>query len=94
MAIAYIYGGQIVGRDLGDGKISKNACLKVFRDKDKTELSIAFDNSCGAFGDKLSRIEVCIFGDKNSFSPLRTIYPAGSLELSKIISSFVSGRKY
>jgi hypothetical protein len=50
-------------KTINSQKVSQQACLKIYRDKDNKELSIAFDNSCGVMGSELKRIEACIFPD-------------------------------
>jgi hypothetical protein len=71
---------------------SQSCCLKIYREPDKKELSFAFDNSLGAFGDKLSRIEVCIFPNKDSGEFEERDYGISPIEMAKIITKFTSGQ--
>ena len=83
MAKCFIRGQGLVDRN------GKSACLKIYRDQDEKELSIAFDNSLGAMGDECKRIEACIFNNEYDTKPSLTMYVNNSLQLSTIIYDFV-----
>lgn len=70
---------------------NRQANLKIYREKDKRELSISFDNSLGAFGNKCKRIHAYIFLDEYSTNIEGTFYISDSKELSDLISNFVNG---
>ena len=86
MASCFIDSSTLINSDE-----SKQACLKIYRDKDDKELSICFDNSLGAFKDEFKRIEAHIFPNKSSSQALTTLYITDSKELSDLINSFVNG---
>ena len=88
MAGCFIHGSTLVSVDKYG---SKQACLKIYRDKDEKELSISFDNSLGGYKDECKRIEARIFPDRVSTEILITHYINDSEELSDLISAFVSG---
>jgi len=85
MSKCFIHGATLADRS------GKSACLKIYREMDGKELSINFDNSCGAFGDECHRIEACVFETPESTVPLKTIYVMCSEELATVIHSFVFG---
>jgi hypothetical protein len=77
----------------GTSSLSNNVrsvCLKIYRDKDEKELSICFDNSCGALPN-LSRIEACVFPNASSIQYEQQIFVLSGLELGKLIQDFSSG---
>ena len=81
----------IVGQSFGREAQSK--CMKVYRKQDKKELSFCFDNSLGAFGDELGRIEACIFADADSLSnKAEVVYHVnGAEDFALCILKFVKG---
>lgn len=86
MAKCFIHGSNLIDHN------GKQACLKVYRDKDNKELSIVFDNSLSAFGDECKRIEARIFQDKESVNCEKVVFISDSKDLAKTISDFVSGK--
>jgi hypothetical protein len=91
MAKCFIHGADLIVHSYIKGEASKSACLKIYRDSDKKELSIAFDNSLGAFGDECRRIEACVFDKGLGSDPEQTINIANSNDLAKCIVDFILG---
>ena len=89
MAKCFIHGMHL--KEIPDGLGSKQACLKIYRDQDKAELSISFDNSLGAFKDECRRIEACMFDGSEYNRPIVTVYISDSSELSMVIQQFLAG---
>lgn len=87
MAKCFIHGHSL--KDLN----GKQACLKIYRDKDSQELSINFDNSLGAFRDECRRIQACVFSSADAYDhePKATMYITDSKDLANIIHDFVNG---
>lgn len=86
MAATYIH-DKISINEIDD-KMAKSACLKVYRDQDKSELSICFDNSIGGMK-HLGRIEACVFKTSSDIHPIKVIYISDSTDLAKLIERFV-----
>jgi len=55
------------------------------------ELSIAFDNSCGSFGQRLPRVELCVFANKESHEPEETLTGPSDKEIVVAMTRFLLG---
>jgi len=86
MAKCFIHGDNIK-----DNEGAKRACLKIYRDLDTKELSINFDNSCGAFGNECRRISGIIFKSTYSNEAIgKEFYITNSIELANVINLFLA----
>ena len=83
MSLCYIDATTLIGSK------NKSACLKIYREQDKKELSICFDNSLGAFGNECKRIDFAIFSNKESEDPDQTGYITSAEDLVKAINEFM-----